>query len=80
MERVNLPMRNYAQFSFGLHQLCSLTWVTGEINCLVPETLCSPVECLCHFTNGSHLIFALNPPPQHFQSCLKPQTSEKNRG
>lgn len=46
MERVNLPMRNYAQFSFGLYQLCSLTWLTGEINCLVPETLCSPVECL----------------------------------
>lgn len=46
MERVNLPMRNYAQFSFGLCQLCSLTWLIGEINCLVPETLCSPVECL----------------------------------
>lgn len=46
MEMVNLPMNNYAQFSFGLYQMCSLTWLTGEINCLVPETLCSSVGCL----------------------------------
>lgn len=83
MERLNLPMSHYAHISSGLYQT-SLTWLTGEINCPVPATLCSPVGwlphavwlCPSHFTDGAHLIFVLNPTPQHFQSCLEPQTLE----
>jgi len=39
VERLNLTMSNYAHISSGLYQTCSLTWLTGEINCPVSATL-----------------------------------------